>query len=188
MGWRELEVLLVAWFDNLARIFAKVVEVGVWPDCLLDVYVDMIPEVDGDATPLGQRPLSVLPVVYSIWASARMVQLELWFRWWVPLCVFSAGGGRSSVQTWFTTVSHVEKVLSGIIEGDVHIFVADVIKSFEIVDRGVLDRVLGSWVCLVGFGIRILSSILWFVCGLNLLGWDSLGPGMVGSLRVVLQV
>ena len=39
----------------------------------------MIPETDGDSTPLGQRPLSVLPVVYDLWASARMVQLEGWF-------------------------------------------------------------------------------------------------------------
>ena len=57
---------------------------------------------------------------------------------------FSAGGGRSSVQAWFTTALDIEEVLSGIVEGDVHIFVADVIKSFDTVDRGILDRVLGS--------------------------------------------
>ena len=33
----------------------------------------MIPKADGDATPLGQQPL-------SIWASARMGQLEDWFH------------------------------------------------------------------------------------------------------------
>ena len=99
---------------------------------------------DGDATPLGQRPLTVLPVVYRIWASARMVHLEPWFKMWVPSCVFSAGGGRSSDQAWFTTALDIEEVLSGIIEGDVHIFVADVIKSFDTVDRGILDRVLSS--------------------------------------------
>ena len=49
----------------------------------------MIPKADGDATPLGQRPLSVVPVVYRIWASAGMVQLEDWFRSWVPDSVFS---------------------------------------------------------------------------------------------------
>ena len=36
----------------------------------------MFPMADVDATPLGQRPLSVLPIVYRIWTSARMVQLE----------------------------------------------------------------------------------------------------------------
>ena len=51
---------------------------------LLDAYIAMIPKFDGDAAPLGQRPLSVLPVMCRIWASARMVQLEDWFRSWVP--------------------------------------------------------------------------------------------------------
>ena len=70
--WRELKVLPAAWFDGLARILSKVEEVGVWPEGLLDACIAMIPKADGDATPLGQRPLSVLPVVYRIWASARM--------------------------------------------------------------------------------------------------------------------
>ena len=34
--------------------------------------------------------LSVLSVVYRIWAAARMVQLEDWFRSWVPVSVLSA--------------------------------------------------------------------------------------------------
>ena len=83
-GWRELKVLPVAWYDQLARILTKVEEIGVWPDGLLDAYIAMIPKSDGDAPPLGQKPLSVLPVVYRIWASARMVQLEGWFKSWVP--------------------------------------------------------------------------------------------------------
>ena len=76
--WRELKVLPVSWYDELARILTKVEDVGVWPDGLLDAYVAMIPKTDGD-TPLGQRLLSVLPVVHRIWASARMCQLEDWF-------------------------------------------------------------------------------------------------------------
>ena len=53
---------------------------GIWPDGLLDAYIAMIPKADGDATPLSQRLLSVLPVVYRIWASTRMSQLDGWFR------------------------------------------------------------------------------------------------------------
>ena len=104
----------------------------------------MIPKVDGDATSLGHRPLSVLPVVYCIWASARMGQLEGWFRSWVPDSVFSAGGGRSSVEAWCTTALDIEEVLSGVVDSHVHLFVADVVKSFDTVDRGVLDLVLSS--------------------------------------------
>ena len=67
--WRELKVLPVAWFDGLARILTKVEDLGVWPDGL---------------------PLSVLPVIYRVWASAWMGHLEDWFRSWVPDAVFSA--------------------------------------------------------------------------------------------------
>ena len=104
----------------------------------------MIPKTDGDATPLGQRPLSVLPVVYRIWASARMVQLDDWFRSWVPDSVFSAGGGRGSVEAWYTSALDIEEVLAGATDSHVHLFVADVIKSFDTVDRTILDRVLSS--------------------------------------------
>ena len=45
----------------LARILTKVEDFGIWPDGLLDAYLAMIPKTDGDATPLGQRSLSVLP-------------------------------------------------------------------------------------------------------------------------------
>ena len=67
--WRELKVLPVSWYDGLARILTKVEDTGVWSDGLLDAYIAMIPKTDGDATLLGQRPLSVLPIVYRIWAS-----------------------------------------------------------------------------------------------------------------------
>ena len=90
-GWREFKVLLVSLFDGLARILSCVEDLGIWLEGLHDAHIAMIPKVDGDATPLEQRPLSVLPVVYRIWASARMGQLEDWFRSWVPDSVFSAG-------------------------------------------------------------------------------------------------
>ena len=134
----------VSWFDGLARILSCVEDFGIWPDGLLDAYIAMIPKVDGDATPLGQRPLSVLPVVYRIWASARMDQLEDWFRSWVRDSVFCAGGGRSSVEAWYTTALDIEEVLSGVVDSGIHLFVADVVKSFDTVDRSVLDLVLSS--------------------------------------------
>ena len=109
--WRELRVLLVSWYDELARILAKVEEFGVWPDGLLDAYIAMIPKTDGDAAPLGQRPLSVLPVVYRIWASARMSRLDGWFKSWVPDSVFSAGGGRGSVEACFTSSLELKRFL-----------------------------------------------------------------------------
>ena len=142
--WRELKALPAPWFDGLARILCYVEADGVWPEGLLDAEIAMVPEVDGDATPSGQRPLCVLPVVYRVRASARMMQLEPWFKSWVPHSVFSAGGGRSSVEAWFSTALDIEECLAGGVHADVHLFVADVVKSFDTVDRGILDRVLSS--------------------------------------------
>ena len=109
---REFKVLPVSWFDGLARILSCVEDFGIGPEGLLDACIAMIPKVDGDATPLGQRPLSVLPVVYRIWGYVRMSQLDGWFRSWVPDSVFSAGSGRSSVEAWKTTAIDIEEVLS----------------------------------------------------------------------------
>ena len=96
------------------------------------------------ATPLGQRLLSVLPVVCRLWASARLGQLSDWFQSWVPASVFSAGGGRGSVEAWYTSSLDIEEVLAGAANSHVHLFVADVVKSFDTVDRTILDRVLSS--------------------------------------------
>ena len=68
--------------------------------------------------------------------------MEGWFRSWVPNSVFCAGGGRSSVEAWYTTALDIEEVLSGIVDSDIHLFVADDIKFSDTVDRSVLDWVL----------------------------------------------
>ena len=56
------------------------------------------------------------------------------------------GGGEGrgwSVDAWYSTALDFEEVLSGLSESHVHVFVAGVVKSFDTVDRGVLDLVLG---------------------------------------------
>ena len=88
-------------------------DTGVWPDGLLDAFITMIPKTDGDSTPLGQRPLCVLPVVYRLWASVRLGHLQNWIYSWVPDTVFSAGKGVSSVDAWYATSLDIEEVLTG---------------------------------------------------------------------------
>ena len=66
-----------------------------------------------------------------------------WFDSWVPDSVFSAGNGRSSDGGLvFYCIWTLEESLSGAVDSEVHICVADVVKSFDTVDRGVLDYVL----------------------------------------------
>ena len=67
-----------------------------------------------------------------------------WFQSGMPNSVFSAGGGRSSVEAWYSIALEIEKALvGGVGDSHVHLFVADVLKSFDTVDSGILDFVLG---------------------------------------------
>ena len=75
--WRELKVLPVSWYDELARILTQVEEVGVWPDGLLDAYIARIPKTDGDTTLLarGRSVFSRLSIVFGlllVWVSLRI--------------------------------------------------------------------------------------------------------------------
>ena len=106
-------------------------------------YIFTIPIADGDSTPLGQRSLSVLPVVYRLWASLRLGHLREWVEEWFLRSVFSLGNCLSSVEAWFSTALDIEEVLSGTGGDQLHVMVADVIKSFNTVDRSIFGCVLG---------------------------------------------
>ena len=50
--------------------------------------------------------------------------------------VLGEGGGRGSVEVWYTSSLDIEEVLAGAADSHVHLFVADVVKSFDTLDRG----------------------------------------------------
>ena len=81
----------------------------------------------------------MLPVVYRLWASLRPGHLREWVEGWLPKSVYSLGNGLSSVEAWFSTALDIEDVLSGTGGDQLHVMVADVIKSFDTVDRSILD-------------------------------------------------
>ena len=76
--------------------------------------------------------------------------------------------------------------MSGLSESHVHVFVADVVLSFDTADRGVLDLVLGRLGLPVCFVWVILVITLMFGLGLSLLVvLVRLGQGMGAFHRVV---
>ena len=54
-----------------------------------------------------------------------------WVERWLP-----------SVEAWFSTALDIEEFLSGVGGDQLHVMVADVIKSFDTVDRSILDCTL----------------------------------------------
>ena len=57
-------------------------------------------------------------------------------------CLVS-GNGLSSVEAWFSLALDIKEVLSEAGGDQLHVMVADVIQSFDTVDRSVLDCALG---------------------------------------------
>ena len=95
--------------------------------------------------------------------------LLVWVNWMIGSSLgyltlsLVLGGGRGSVEAWYTSALDIEEVLSGAADSHVHLFVADVVKSFDTVDRGILDRVSSSLgLFLAGFVMLILSTMLMF--------------------------
>ena len=139
-GWGK--DLPLAWCDCLAIILSRVQFDGIWPEGLLDAYIDLIPRLMENLLLWG-RGLCVHFLLFTDSGLQFGWGLTGWCQSWMPDSVFSDGGGRSSVETWYSTALEIEEAL--VSQGDfhVHLFVADVVKSFDTVDRGVLDFVLG---------------------------------------------
>ena len=81
--------------------------------------------------------------MYRLWASLKVGHLREWVERWLSESVFSLGNGVSSVEAWFSTALEIDEVLSGVGGDQLHVMVADVIKSFDTVRRSILDSILG---------------------------------------------
>ena len=103
-----------------------------------------LPPVDGwDAAPLGQRPVSALFIAYRLWATVRLSHIQGWVVSWIPNSVFILGRGSELCRCLVRHCSkHRGDCFSGGTDCHVHAFVADVIESFDTVDRRILDCVL----------------------------------------------
>ena len=182
-GWTELKSLPVPWFDGLAPILAKVEELGVWPEGLLDAYIAMIPKVGGDSTPLGQRPLSVLPVVCRIWASARMKQLEAGFSLGFPVLFIVLVMVGALWRLGILLLLILKRSLLVLL---ILMFISLLLTLLSLSIRLIEVFWIGFWAvlaCLPGSVMLILSIILMFVFVLSLLlALVNLGLGMVVAL------
>ena len=65
-------------YDDLATVPTQVEAEGKWPAGLSGAIVALLPK-KGDHGPLAQRPISLLPMVYRLWAAARGAILKEWF-------------------------------------------------------------------------------------------------------------
>ena len=82
-GWspQDLQSLPDSTLDWFAQLLQLVEDEGKWPAVLAEGYTSLIP-TPGEEGPLGTRPLTVLSMVYQLWAGTRLHDVLLWQEVW----------------------------------------------------------------------------------------------------------
>ena len=96
-GWsladlRSFPDRLLGWLADLLR---EVERLGKWPIRLAEGYTALIPK-EGPPGPLNTRPLTVLSMVYRLWAGVRLVDAIAWQEAWAHPAAFGLRPARSA--------------------------------------------------------------------------------------------
>ena len=98
-GWtpKDFKKLHPLILELLLMVYDVVEETGLWPEPLCWAGVTLIPKGEGGA-PLDQRPITVTPIAYRIWAAARMQQCTSWQELWIQDTQHGARAKHSTVN------------------------------------------------------------------------------------------
>ncbi|KAJ9458234.1 hypothetical protein DIPPA_06767 [Diplonema papillatum] len=79
-GWRvhELRQLPPEILELMADAMNAVETEGQWPEQLMHAIVHLLPKPESTGDPLSQRPISITPVLYRIWAAIRAKEALAW--------------------------------------------------------------------------------------------------------------
>ena len=96
-GWtlKELKLLPSWWWDRLAELLGRVEDEECWPAAHLQSYLSFISKGAGEE-PLAQRPLSILTLVFRLWAAVRLGQVNEWSQQWLHRSALPHRGGRQT--------------------------------------------------------------------------------------------
>ena len=65
--------------DWVAALLALVEDTGAWPQELCRGETILLPK-GGASDPLDRRPITLLPILYRIWAALRAAQFRAWLQ------------------------------------------------------------------------------------------------------------
>ena len=85
---------------GVAALLRCVERVGRWPAGLARAEVVLLPKGDADVadSPLQRRPITLLPILYRLWAVLRQGHVAAWRRRWDPACALARLGAEG--QAW----------------------------------------------------------------------------------------
>ena len=122
----------------LAQLLALIEEVGQWPALLAQGYTSLIPK-PGEEGPLGTRPLTVLSMVYRLWAGARLWEVMWWQEAWVQPRAYGFRLARGAVDA--ATVTQVLLELARLKGWRLEGLSLDYVKCFDLIPQAVVLRI-----------------------------------------------
>ena len=140
-GWRvlELKALPLPLLQILAEALQRVENEGVWPAALTRASICLIPKGSSDAAPAPQmRPITIMSIIYRMWASTRLRQLKVWQEAWCSPSQhgFRVGHGCEDVLWRFGLL--IEDALVG--GGEIFTVHYDFAKCFDSIPHEVTLR------------------------------------------------
>ena len=139
-GWslQDLRALPDRVLNWLAQLLTLIEEVGRWPTLLAQGYTSLIPK-PGEEGPLGTRPLTVLSMVYRLWAGTRLWEVMRWQESWVHPRAFGFRLARGAVDAATVTQALLElaRLKGWRLEG----LSLDYVKCFDLIPQAVVLRI-----------------------------------------------
>ena len=129
---RSLPDRLLGWLADLLR---EVERLGKWPARLAEGYRALIPK-EGPPGPLNTRPLTVLSMVYRLWAGARLADTIAWQESWAHPAAFGFCPARSALDG--VAVTQVLLELCRLRGWAVAGMSIDYVKCFDLIPQAVM--------------------------------------------------
>ena len=133
-GWRvaELKRLPLPMLNRLAILMGEIERKGVWPESLQRALVSFIPKGEG-SSPAELRPISVMSVVYRLWAATRLEDAMKWQEARMSAAQHGARAGHGTGDVFWALALRIEHaVLEGL---PLYGFNLDYAKCFDKVPR-----------------------------------------------------
>ena len=105
------------------------------PDSLLSSWTAMINSSGKPVSPMKVRPISVLSVVYRLYAKSRLSTLEDWLDKALPPCIWSYIPGRDVRSPLMSLASRIENSQKPMVEEDTILLSLDLSKAFPSASR-----------------------------------------------------
>ena len=154
-GWRvhELRQLPHELLRLFAEVFNEVERSGEWPEQLMHAMICLIPKPGSSGEPLSQRPISITPVLYRVWAAIRVKPALKWLEIIAPEDLHGCRPGHGAEDLIWHLAARIEEAhLTG---RPLHGVALDFKKCFDTVPIDLTFRLAAE----LGFDARVLRTL-----------------------------